>query len=193
MSLIKAKSNCSAVIPTVGDPSSQTPRNDRRLALLLLVCTILNQQAFSLSSDQKQIIELRAGSADINQQTHQGIYLEDIQLDQGSTHIRAHKATTTSDTNNQLVLAIIEGNQTTQAHYWTIPAENKPTVHAYADIIKYYPDKHLIELIGRARVEQASNSFSAPKITYDTQAQHVVSQSTASARTTIIFHPEKRK
>jgi len=152
---------------------------------------MLTTASFALPDDRNQIIELRAGSADINQQTHQGIYLHDVQLDQGSTHLRAHKAITTGNDKNQLILAVIKGNQKAQAHYWTVPSADKPAMHAYADTINYYPERHLIELIGNARVEQANNSFSAPEIRYDTQAQHVVSQASKNARTTIIFHPEK--
>jgi len=154
----------------------------------LLLCTNIT---FALPTDKDQIVELRAGSADINQQTHKGIYLDDVQLDQGSTHIRAHKAITTGNEKNQLILAVIKGNQNAPAHYWTIPAENKPPMHAYADTMNYYPERHLIELIGNARVEQGNNSFAAPAITYDTLGQHIVSKSTGTARTTIIFHPEK--
>lgn len=159
-----------------------------KIGLCLMIVT---SSLFALPNDRDQIIELRAGSADINQQTHAGVYLRDVQLDQGSTHIRAHKAITTGNEKNQLILAVIQGNKSTQAHYWTLPATDKPPLHAYADTIKYYPERHLIELIGNARVEQANNSFSAPTISYDTQAQHVISQSSGTARTTIIFHPEK--
>lgn len=164
--------------------------DDRRAIGLLLYCLMSN--AFAMPDDRDQIMQLHAGSADINQQTHQGIYRDDVQLDQGTTHIRASEATTTGNEKNQLTLAVIKGNLNTQAHYWTLPATDKPLMHAYADIINYYPDRHLIELIGHARVEQGNNSFAAPKISYDTLAQHVVSESSATSRTTIIFHPEKR-
>lgn len=159
-----------------------------RLGLLFL--TGFMNIASALPTDRDQIIQLRAGSADINQQTHKGIYLQDVELDQGSTHIRAAKAVTNGNEKNQLILAIIKGNQTAQAHYWTIPDVDKPPMHAWADTIKYYPEQHLIKLIGKARVEQDNNSFTAPEITYDIQAQHVVSQASGTARTTIIFHPE---
>ena len=152
----------------------------------------ISNVVFALPSDRDQILQVRAGSADLNQQTHQGVYLDDVQLDQGTTHIRAVEATTTGNEKNQLILAVIKGNKNTQAHYWSLMDEKKPPVHAYADIINYYPDKHLIELIGNARVEQGTNSFTAPKISYDTLAQHVLSQSDKNARTIIIFHPEKR-
>ena len=163
----------------------------RRTRAALSTLLILSNATFALPEDRNQIVQLRAGSADINQQTHQGIYLDDVQLDQGTTHIRATEATTTGNQKNQLILAVIKGNKRDQAHYWTLPAPDKPMVHAYADTIKYYPDRHMIELIGSARVEQGNNSFSASKITYDTLAQHVVSESSGTARTIIIFHPEK--
>ncbi len=161
------------------------------LVFNLLVLLIVPLPSFALPEDRDQIVQLRAGSADINQQTHAGIYQEDVQLDQGSTHIRAASAVTTGNEKNQLILASIKGDKKTQAHYWTLPATDKPVVHAYADTINYYPERHLIELIGNARVEQGTNSFSAPKITYDTVAQHVLSEAFGTGRTTIIFHPEK--
>jgi lipopolysaccharide export system protein LptA len=149
--------------------------------------------SIALPDDGQQILHVRAGSADINQQTHEGIYLNQVELDQGSTHIRASEATTHTDEKNKLVVAIIKGNATEQAHYWALPSTDKPEVHAYADTIKYYPERHFIELIGHARVEQGDNSFSAPRIRYDMIAQHVQSTTdTTGARTTIIFHPETK-
>lgn len=65
-------------------------------------------------------------------------------------------------------------------------------MHAYADTIRYYPLRHLIELIGNARVEQGKNSFSAAKISYDTEKQHVLSQGNGNKRIIIIYHPEKK-
>ncbi len=164
----------------------------RRVPTIILTTFLCNPIA-ALPEDQAQIVQLRAGSADINQQTHTGIYLEDVQLDQGTTHIRAMEATTTGNEKNQLILAVIKGNRDNQAHYWTLPAADKPIMHAYANTMKYYPERHVIELIGNARVEQGNNSFAAPKITYDTKAQHIVSEASGTARTTIIFHPEKHK
>lgn len=158
-----------------------------------LVLFFMSHIAHALSDDRTQEMHVQAGSADINQQTHQGIYLDNVELDQGSTHIRAAEATTLADKQNRLILAVIKGKPGQQAHYWTLTAIDKPPVHAYADIIKYHPERHLIELIGHARVEQGNNSFTAPKIRYDTLAQHVESSSDGTARTTIIFHPEKKK
>lgn len=148
--------------------------------------------AIALNSDREQPLRISAGSADINQQTHHGVYLNQVTLDQGSTHIRAAMATTTTNEQHKLVVAVIQGEGSTQAHYWMLTAEDKPPLHAYADTIRYYPERHLIELIGHARVEQGNNSFSAHTIRYDTAAEHVVSESDGHTRTTIIVHPENR-
>ncbi len=158
---------------------------------LLLFCNPMNV-CFSLPEDKQAVIQFRADSADINQTTHHGIYTGNVQLDQGSTHIRAAEAITEGNQKNQLIKAIIKGNKDIPAHYWTLTANDKPPLHAYAETIHYYPEKQRIELIGNARVEQGTNSFSAPKITYDMVQQHVVSESNGKARTTIIIHPEKQ-
>ena len=165
--------------------------NHRIFYLLNAFLLFSSNPCFALPDDREQVLQVNAGSADINQQTHQGIYLDDVELDQGSTHIRSAKATTTGDEKNKLILAVIKGNKKSQAHYWTLTALDKPPLHAYADTIHYYPDRHLIELIGHARVEQGAHSFSAHKISYDTLAEHVMSESDGHTRTTIIFHPEK--
>ncbi|WP_058451980.1 MULTISPECIES: lipopolysaccharide transport periplasmic protein LptA [Legionella] len=156
--------------------------------LLLLLATPL---CFALPEDREKPVELSADTADLNQQTHRGEFIGHVQLDQGSSHLRAANAITEGNAQNKLVLAIANGDQKEQAHFWILTELNKPPLHAYADVIRYHPDQHLIELIGNARVVQGENSFSAPKISYDTLKQHVVSKSDGKARTTIIFHPEK--
>ena len=158
-----------------------------RVKIIALI--LFTQTCFALSDDRMQIMKLSAGSADLDQQAHRGIYTDNVQLDQGTTHIRAAKAITEGNAKNQLIKAIINGNKTTQAHYWTLASANKPPVHAYADCINYCPKTHLIELIGNARVEQGADSFSAPKISYDTLDQHVITQNNGQGRTTIVIHP----
>ena len=149
------------------------------------------EPCFALADDRAKVMELHAHSADLNHQTHRGIYTGDVEVDQGSTHIRATEAITEGNVKNQLVKAVIKGSASLQVHYWALTAIDKPPMHAYADTINYYPARHLIELIGNARVEQGNDSFSAPKISYDTLNQHVISKGNNQERTTIIIHPGK--
>ena len=157
-----------------------------KVSILLLITPL----CFALPTDKNEILNFRANSADINLETHLGTYKDKVELDQGSTHLRASRAMTEVDEKNKLIKVIAEGSKTDQAHFWTLTDEKKPPVHAYANIIRYFPEKHLIQLIGRARVEQGNDSFSAPTIDYDTLHQHVLSQSHSQAQTVIIIHPE---
>lgn len=160
-------------------------------ALLGLVLCFITHRSQAMPDDHTKTMQFKAGAADIDQQSHHGTYTGNIELDQGTTHIRAAKATTEGNEKNQLVKAVIEGEGPTQAHYWTLTTLDKPPLHAYADIIYYHPDRHLIELVGHARVEQGEDSFSAPQISYDTLHQHVISKSDGKTRTTIVIHPKK--
>ncbi|MGQ3891250.1 lipopolysaccharide transport periplasmic protein LptA [Legionella sp. CNM-4043-24] len=144
-----------------------------------------------MRDDCSKSARLAADSADLNQLTHRGVYLGNVQFDQGTTHLRASKAITEGNAQNKLTFAAAYGSQTEQAHYWEKTAENKPLLHAWANEIRYYPERHLIELIGNARIVQGNDSFSAAEIRYDTEKQHVVANSKGKTRTMIIFHPEK--
>lgn len=145
-----------------------------------------------MTEDQEKVMHVMADSADLSQQQHKGVYTGNVSLVQGTTNLQADKAVTLGNEKNQLVVAIANGTPGKQAHYWTTTDPKKPPLHAYADIIRYYPLRHLIELIGNARVEQGENSFSAAKISYDTVKQHVLSQGDGNKRITIIYHPEKK-
>lgn len=154
---------------------------------------LLSGLSFALGSDKDQMMRIFADSAELSQKDHQGIYTGHVQFAQGSTNIRAdHAITKVSIENNQLILAIINGSKAKQAHYWTSIDAKKPPMHAYADSIRYYPLRHLIELQGNALIKQGNNSFSAATITYDILAQHVVSRPNDKKRTRIILYPEKK-
>lgn len=166
------------------------PRLIKGLTLLILLTTA--SYSFALAEDQQKNVELSADKAEINQHSHLGEYVGNVEFDQGTTHLRAAEAITEGNQTNKLVVAIAKGDGNEQAHYWTQTALDKPLLHAYANTIRYYPKRHLIELIGNARVTQGDNSFSAPKISFDTLKQHVFSQGDRKNKTTIIIHPEKK-
>lgn len=162
------------------------------LELLSCITFFLATPCFALPEDSQAVLEMHSGSADMNQATHRGVFLDHVALDQGTTHIRALKAMTKSNEKNQLTEAIIIGNTEHPAHYWVLMAAEKPILHAYADTMYYYPAKHVIKLVGHAHLEQGKNSFSAPIICYDTLHHHALSEQKNNERTVIVFHPETR-
>ena len=162
-----------------------------KLFLFFLLIT-LNFCCDALPSDKEQVMHVVADSADLSQKKHRGSYIGNVAFVQGTTNLRADNAVTLANLKNQLTLAIANGNKKKQAHYWTETGPGKPPFHAYADTIKYYPLRHLIELIGNAHIEQGKNSLSAAKISYDIKQQHVLSHGDGKTTTTIILYPEKK-
>ncbi len=162
-----------------------------KASLFLCMC-LFTGMSYALPADKEQVIHVTSDTADLSQQKHTGTYNGHVVFVQGSTNLHAEHALTQGDSKNQLVLAVAKGAGEAQAHYWTEVGPDKPPFHAYADTIKYYPLKHLIELTGNARIEQGPNSLSAAQITYDTENQHLISKSDATKRTVIILYPEKK-
>jgi lipopolysaccharide export system protein LptA len=165
---------------------------DRVKHYLFLFFMTLTVAGYALPSDKEQVMHVVSDSADLSQQNHKGTYTGHVEFIQGTTNLHAASAMTQGNIKNQLTLAIANGSKENPAHYWTETGPNKPPFHAYADTIRYYPLRHLIELIGNAHIEQGANSLSAAKISYDTLEQHIVSQSDGKTRTTIILYPEKK-
>ena len=146
---------------------------------------------YALPDDRQQIMQFSSSKAELIQSKHRGIFMGKVEIDQGSTHIRAVKVITEGNTSNQLIKAILEGDQQNQAHYWTLSQADKPVLHAYADFIYYYPERHIIELVGHAKIEQGTDSFEAAQIHYDLLRQRVFSMSDGQLQTNIIIHPGK--
>lgn len=163
-----------------------------RHVLLLSLLFLTSPITLAMPEDRDKVAQLTANTADLNQQTHRGVYVGNVEFDQGTTHLRAVKVVTEGNQQNKLTFAIAFGDKNNPAHYWEQTAIDKPLLHAYANEIRYYPDRHLIELIGDARVVQGEDSFSAPKISYDTIKKHVVAKSDGKTRTLIIMHPGKK-
>jgi lipopolysaccharide export system protein LptA len=164
----------------------------KRQLLWFFLPILITKVCFALPDDREKALELSADNADLNQQTHNGEFSGNVQLDQGTTHLRAAHVKTEGNKQNKLVMAEAKGNAKEQAHFWTLKALDQPPLHAYAHTIRYFPERHLIELIGEAKVIQGKNSFEAPQINYDTEKQHVLSKRDGTARTLIIIHPEKK-
>lgn len=165
---------------------------DPKYLAALLLASVLSTPCMAMPDDRNQTASLTADKVDLNQGTHQGEYTGNMQFDQGTSHLRAHKAMTRVNQQNKLIYAVAWGEKGNPVHYWEQPAKDKPELHAYADEMRYYPEKHLIKLLGNARISQGKDSFTAPIILYNTQKKHMIAESNKKARTQIILHPVKK-
>ena len=138
-------------------------------------------------------VYVQADAAEYDHKTGIVNYHGNVKVDQGTTKLRAQKATTRSDKHNQLTEAIAFGNDTDRAFYTTLPDPNKPALEAFAITIKYFPQKKQIVLEGNAEVQQGRDSYKAPHIVYHIESEHVISKASDQGRTTIVIHPEDHR
>jgi len=161
--------------------------NSNIIKLSCLFSALLSTMLCALPEDKQHPVHLQAERIAINQRTHQTTFSNNVRIDQGSTHLRATQASALIDEHHQLQLAVAEGDHKTQAHAWTTLTLNKPDVHAWADVIRYYPRTERLILLGHARLMQEPNTFLAPKITYDMKNHHVITSTLGRERTHIVI------
>ena len=164
----------------------------RHSFLLTIALLAIGTQSFSTPDDQKKLAQIFAGSVNLDLKKHRGEYIGGVRIDQGTTHLRATRAITESDAQNKLIYAVAFGKAKEQAYYCTQPELHKPIIQAYANIIRYYPIRHIVELIGDARIIQGKNSFHSPKIFIDTLKQHITAKSNEKQRTLIIIQQDHK-
>lgn len=160
------------------------------LDIILIVFTfIFTQQIYAITLTTTLPMRLFAQKADLDQKTHTGRYSGDVALHQGNNHLRAARAITKTDQQNQFIKAIAYGDAQKQVHFWSKADPEKPVIHAFADKIRYLPNQHTIELIGHARVKQGKNTFIAPYIHYDIKKEQVTSHANGKSLIHILFYP----
>lgn len=159
----------------------------------MLLTATFGSFAFALDDDKNQPISVQADSVSIDNKTGTSIYEGNVVVINGSTHLTAAKATITMAKDNKIKEAEADGQGDIQAHYWTLTDPQKPELHAFADIIRIFPEKKLVYLIGHAKVNQGEDVYQAPEIEYNTETQHVFSPKSIQGRTVILIHPKQQQ
>lgn len=162
------------------------------LSLLLL---LLPSLSVALQSDQSKKLYIRSKTANINRTTGVGIFIGDVVIDQGTTHVTGDKVITHNDKHHKLKEVIIIGLHGNFAHYKTLTELKKPPLYATARTIKYYPKSHYVILLKDGHIKQGTDSIDGQHLEYDIQKQ--VLNSTAitktngkNSRTTIVIQPD---
>lgn len=158
---------------------------------IALIAMLISSNSFALEDDNNQPVSVQADSVTIDNKEGKSQYEGNVHVERGSTHLTADKATVYMTKENSIKEAIAYGKGKVQAHYWTITDPKKPELNAYADMIQIFPDKHMVYLIGNAKVSQGDDFYHAPKIEYNSETQHVYSPQSTQGRTTIVIHPQQ--
>lgn len=158
--------------------------------LVSLFLAFLPTTLFALPTDNMQKVYIVADSTTYNYKNGINVFEGHVKIDQGTTHITADKLITKSNAQHKIEEAIAYGYQEL-AHYWTLPKEGEPEMHAKAKIIKYYPIQANITLQQEVYVTQGENSFQGNLIHYNSKDQTVTVPASTSGHAVLVYNPDK--
>lgn len=154
--------------------------------LVLTYCSL----AFALVEDNKEKMVITADSSIYNYKSGYTVFEGHVKVDQGTTHLTAAKLTTKTDMNHHLQEAIAYGVNEL-AHYWTLPKQGDPEVHAQAKIIKLYPVKSNVALEQNVVLTRGADHFEGELIIFNRDDQTIVVPQKQNTRATLTIYPEK--
>ncbi|MCZ6803798.1 MAG: lipopolysaccharide transport periplasmic protein LptA [Proteobacteria bacterium] len=137
--------------------------------------------AFALSTDNQQDMEIEADTAEMDDITGISIYRGNVIVIQGSMTIMGHTLTVYFDDNDDMELAIMNGNPAT---YRQLPDNSEVYDEAEALQMEYYSLKDYVILIDNALVIKDDGSrMTGSRIEYDTVLSRVIAKGTKTIKT----------
>jgi len=158
--------------------------------LLVVFFFGLSATTFALPGDNQQKVYIVADTTTYNYKSGVNIFEGHVKVDQGSTHITADRLVTKSNAQHKMQEAIAYGT-TELAHYWMLPKEGDPEIHAHARIIKFYPLDSNATLEQDVVVTQGDNSFHGQLILYNSKDQTIIVPPAKDARSILVYDPDK--
>jgi lipopolysaccharide export system protein LptA len=164
---------------------------DKLSALLLfLVLGLSSFQSFSLSSDKNSTVHITADQSTYNYKTGVNTFEGNVKVDQGTTHLTSDRLITHNNSQHKIEVAIATSLAST-SHYWTTPKAGETEMHAYAKIIRFYPQVSNVTLEQSVTLKQGENSFQGELIHYNNRDQTVTVPGMKTNRAVIIYKPDK--
>ncbi|MHB1528104.1 MAG: lipopolysaccharide transport periplasmic protein LptA [Acidiferrobacteraceae bacterium] len=151
---------------------------------------LLARNAFALSGDRAQPININADRISLNQRTGIAIYYGHVTMAQGSLHIDADK-----------VVASMHGNVIQQIDAYGKPVRFRERPHRQAPEITgsalhlmYTAPRHLLVLQKQVVVHQGHNSFTGASMRYNILSQQLdVAGDTAEGRVHALIVPKQAR
>jgi len=137
---------------------------------LLIVLSMSGANAWALSTDKDQPIEIEADSAELDNKKGVTIYRGNVVVTQGSIRMTGDLMTVYFTKESDLDYVILDGKPAT---YKQLPDKSEIYDEAEALRMEYYALKTLIVLIEKAQVKQEGLRFSGKRIEYDTKNSRV--------------------
>ncbi len=160
-----------------------------KLHYLGLMTLILPITSYALPSDSEKPLQIIADSTGINYKTGVNTYEGNVKINQGTTQVLADRVITKSQ--NHKVSEAIAYGITHLADYSTVPKDHDPVLHAQAKIIRFYPQKSMVELENNVIVTQGDNSYVGTFIIYNIKDQVVTAPAMKNTRSTITINSKQ--
>ncbi len=175
-------------------PSNYNVPNKPVFILTFLFSLLWNTSVMAFGANDNTPIKIQSDRAELNNQKGIATYTGDVIVTQGEATLNAEKVIIYS-TNNTLVKIEAFGNP---AHFSQEKNADTPKTDAYGETIIYNEQSQILKLIKKARLQQASNSFSGDVIEYNTlkgivnaHGSPTDSTTQSNSRVEIEFHPNQ--
>lgn len=156
------------------------------LSLLLLS----SHYAIALPNDREQAISLSADNASFNEKTGVAVYTGNVDIKQGSLHIKAEQITAITDKDGKILTVIAIGKP---AYMQQQPSPEKGIATAQAEEITYQARNGLIVLKRNAQLAQDGSSFKSLEIMYSMDKGEIEAKGNSQNRVQLVFPPPKKE
>jgi lipopolysaccharide export system protein LptA len=150
----------------------------------------LSASAYALPEDQEQEIVIISDHAELDRALGYALYKGNVDMVQGSLHIRADKVRIYTE-NEEVTKVVAIG---LPAHYEQIHDAGQEPVHAYGEEIEYEAATKQLTLLRQAKLTQNKNHFNGDKIVYDITNQRIKANSVGDekpGRIRMVIQPKK--
>jgi len=138
---------------------------------LIIITLIISNYIYALDSDINQPINIKADSAELNNNKGEATYIGNVIIKQGTIKITADKVIIKRNNKNEVDLFTAIGTPA----YFEQQLDNKNNIpeiiKAHANTIEYHNLLNTINLLNNAQVNYKGNTFNSDSITYDITKQ----------------------
>ena len=127
---------------------------------------MLPMQLFALSSDKDQPINIEADQLEIDDSKHISIYRGNVDMRQGSLHIRANRIDFFFTEDNDLIRLEIQGKPAT---FNQLNDKQEPMQGSALNMV-YFENESLLKLNGQARFQSNEDTIESETITINTES-----------------------
>lgn len=163
----------------------------RRVKLVqLILAIIVPVTAQALSTDRNQLITIEADHLDIDDSRHISTYQGNVEMRQGSLHIRADKIVFLLNKNNDLQQLDITGSPA----LFNQLNDRQELIKGFADNMIYYENDSLLKLRGNAKIQTAQDTIVSDQITINTETNALqAGKAKGNDRVRMIIQPKNQQ